>query len=112
MHHVRPARSGAADVTLQSAQIRLGAQHGLEFLVCLRRLRRLQTELSRAGLEPAYSYVSLTEVSEYAAGIPGEMREARGVPHQLYWYTVNGTTVWGATARILHQLLELAMKEL
>jgi 8-oxo-dGTP pyrophosphatase MutT (NUDIX family) len=41
-----------------------------------------------------------------------EMREARGVPHQLYWYTVNGTTVWGATARILHQLLELAMKEL
>jgi 8-oxo-dGTP pyrophosphatase MutT (NUDIX family) len=40
-----------------------------------------------------------------------EMREARGVPYQLYWYTVNGTTVWGATARILHQLIELATEE-
>jgi 8-oxo-dGTP pyrophosphatase MutT (NUDIX family) len=41
-----------------------------------------------------------------------EMREARGVPYQLFWYTVSGTTVWGATARILHQLIELAMKEI
>jgi hypothetical protein len=30
---------------------------------------------------------------------------------ELYWYTVEGTTVWGATARILHQLIELAKKE-
>ena len=43
----------------------------------LRRLRLLQTDLQRAGLEIPYSYVSLTEISEYAAGIPEEMREAR-----------------------------------
>jgi 8-oxo-dGTP pyrophosphatase MutT (NUDIX family) len=37
-----------------------------------------------------------------------EHRVARGVPHSIYWYTVEGTVVWGATARILHQLLELS----
>jgi peroxiredoxin len=46
----------------------------------LRRLRRLQTELRRSGLVPAGSYVSLTEVSEYAQGIPEEMRQARLYP--------------------------------
>ncbi|HVB06969.1 MAG TPA: chlorite dismutase family protein [Acidimicrobiales bacterium] len=40
-------------------------------------LRRLQSELRRAGVAPSYSYVSRTEVSEYAAGAPAEMREAR-----------------------------------
>lgn len=40
-----------------------------------------------------------------------EIREREGVQYQLYWYTVQGTVVWGATARILHQLLELALKE-
>jgi 8-oxo-dGTP pyrophosphatase MutT (NUDIX family) len=40
-----------------------------------------------------------------------EMREHEGSLFQLYWYTVEGTTVWGATARILHQLIELANKE-
>ena len=37
-----------------------------------------------------------------------EMRDREGVPYQLYWYTVQGTVVWGATARILYQLIELA----
>lgn len=46
----------------------------------LRRLRQLQTGLRRSGLELAGSYVSLTEVSEYAAGIPEEMRQARLYP--------------------------------
>lgn len=41
-----------------------------------------------------------------------EMREHEGVQYQLYWYTVEGTVVWGATARILHQLIELAGAEL
>lgn len=41
------------------------------------RLRRLQTALQQAGLEVADSYVSLTEVSEYAKGIPEAMKEAR-----------------------------------
>ncbi|HUJ25657.1 MAG TPA: CoA pyrophosphatase [Myxococcales bacterium] len=40
-----------------------------------------------------------------------EIREREGVEYQLYWYTVNGTVVWGATARILYQLIELASKE-
>ena len=37
-----------------------------------------------------------------------EDREREGVPYQLYWYTVQGTVVWGATARILYQLIELS----
>lgn len=41
------------------------------------RLRRLQTDLVRAGAELVSSYVSLTEVSEYAKGVPAEMRQAR-----------------------------------
>ena len=40
-------------------------------------LRRLQTALVDAGLELVDSYVSLTELSEYAAGVPEEMRRAR-----------------------------------
>ncbi len=41
------------------------------------RLRRLQTELTSAGLELVDSYVSLTEISEYAQGVPDEMKQAR-----------------------------------
>ena len=37
-----------------------------------------------------------------------EEREREGMTFQLYWYTVQGTVVWGATARILYQLIELA----
>jgi len=46
----------------------------------LRRLRLLQTELQTAGLEVVDSYVSLTEVSEYSAGVPEEMKQARLYP--------------------------------
>jgi chlorite dismutase len=41
------------------------------------KLRDLQTELMTAGLEVADSYLSLTEVSEYAQGVPDEMKQAR-----------------------------------
>ena len=41
------------------------------------RLRTLQTELVDAGLELVDSYVSLTELSEYAQGVPDEMKQAR-----------------------------------
>ena len=37
-----------------------------------------------------------------------EQRLRNGEPYELTWYTVGGATVWGATARILRQLLELA----
>ncbi len=44
------------------------------------RLRRLQTDLQSAGLSVGYSYVSLTEVSEYAEGLPDETKRARLYP--------------------------------
>jgi hydrogen peroxide-dependent heme synthase len=44
------------------------------------RLRELQSAVQRAGALPAASYVSLTEVSEYAAGVPEELRQARLFP--------------------------------
>ncbi len=40
-------------------------------------LRLLQTDLRLAGCEIAWSFVSRTELSEYAAGVPAQMREAR-----------------------------------
>jgi peroxiredoxin len=44
------------------------------------RLRRLQTEVAASGVVAVESYVSLTEVSEYAAGVPAELRQARLFP--------------------------------
>ncbi len=44
------------------------------------RLRALQTDLVAAGLELRDSYVSLTEVSEYAAGVPEKQRRIRLYP--------------------------------
>jgi peroxiredoxin len=41
------------------------------------RLRALQTGLQAAGLDVVSSYVSMTEVSEYAKGLPPEMLDAR-----------------------------------
>jgi hydrogen peroxide-dependent heme synthase len=43
-------------------------------------LRRLQTDLTRAGLNLVDSYVSMTEVSEYAKGMPEEMLKPRLYP--------------------------------
>ena len=45
-----------------------------------RTLRRLQTQLQDAGLDIVDSYVSITEVSEYATGMPEEMLRARLTP--------------------------------
>jgi chlorite dismutase len=44
------------------------------------RLRRFQTDLATAGLDVVDSYLSLTEVSEYAKGLPEEMKQARQYP--------------------------------
>ena len=43
-------------------------------------LRNFQTDLTRAGLNIVDSYVSLTELSEYAAGLPEETKQARLYP--------------------------------
>lgn len=53
-------------------------------------LRALQTDLAATGLELVDSYLSLTEVSEYAAGVPDEMKQARLYP-QL---PPEGKTAW------------------
>ena len=45
------------------------------------RLRRLQADLVAAGAELVSSYVSLTEISEYATGLPDEMKQARLYPN-------------------------------
>jgi len=61
----------------------LGHKADLGFMALgpdLWRLRRLQTALSDAGLEVVDSYVSLTEISEYAQGVPDEMKQARLFP--------------------------------
>ena len=58
----------------------LGHKADLAFMALgddLWRLRRLQTELTAAGLEVVDSYVSLTELSEYAQGVPDGLRQAR-----------------------------------
>jgi chlorite dismutase len=44
------------------------------------RLRTLQTGLGEAGLELVDSYLSLTELSEYAMGVPDEAKQARLYP--------------------------------
>lgn len=46
----------------------------------MRELKALQTGLQHAGLHIVDSYVSLTEVSEYAKGMPQEMLNARLYP--------------------------------
>jgi chlorite dismutase len=43
-------------------------------------LRHLQSQLQRAGLRVVDSYVSITEVSEYAAGLPEHMLQDRLYP--------------------------------
>ena len=58
----------------------LGHKADLGFMALgddLWRLRRLQAALQSAGLDLVDSYVSLTELSEYAQGVPEALREAR-----------------------------------
>ena len=61
----------------------LGHKADLGFLAVgpdLVRLRQLQSALQAAGLDVVDSYVSLTEVSEYAKGMPSEMLSPRLYP--------------------------------
>jgi peroxiredoxin len=77
---VKSAR--ADDHQVVTASI-LGHKADLAFMALgpdIVRLRRLQTELTAAGLDVVDSYVSLTEVSEYAQGLPEEMKRTRMYP--------------------------------
>jgi chlorite dismutase len=61
----------------------LGHKADLAFMALgpdLWRLRAFQTALTAAGLDVVDSYLSLTEVSEYAQGLPEEMKQARQFP--------------------------------
>ncbi len=61
----------------------LGHKADLGFMALgkdLWRLRTLQSDLCRAGLVLVDSYVSMTEASEYTAGMPQEMIDARLYP--------------------------------
>ncbi len=61
----------------------LGHKADLAFMALgpdLRELRRLQSGLQEAGLDVVDSYVSLTEISEYAGGMPDEMKKLRLYP--------------------------------
>ena len=77
---VEAARAEGAQVVCVSV---LGHKCDAAFMamhVDLRVLRRLQTALQHAGLDVVDSYVSLTEVSEYAKGMPEQMLNARLYP--------------------------------
>jgi chlorite dismutase len=61
----------------------LGHKADLGFMALgpdLWRLRQLQSDLAAAGLDIVDSYVSLTEVSEYAQGVPEELKQRRLYP--------------------------------
>ena len=61
----------------------LGHKADLAFMALdadLWNLRLLQRDLVATGLEPVASYVSLTEISEYAAGVPEELKQQRLYP--------------------------------
>ena len=80
---IQAVKSAEADGVQVVTVAMLGHKADVGFMALaadLWRLRRLQSDLQAAGLIVVDSYVSLTEVSEYAAGIPDEMKQARLYP--------------------------------
>jgi chlorite dismutase len=80
IHAVKGAEADGVQVVTVAM---LGHKADLGFVALgadLWRLRRFQSDLQLAGLVVVDSYVSLTEVSEYAAGIPDDMKQARLYP--------------------------------
>ena len=77
---VKAARDAEHQVVTASM---LGHKADMAFLIIgpdFTVLRRLQTALQVAGLDVVDSYVSLTEVSEYAKSMPAEMQSPRLYP--------------------------------
>jgi chlorite dismutase len=81
---VRTAVKAAEEAGVQVVPVAvLGHKADLGFMALgpdLWRLRALQTDLVAAGLELRDSYVSLTEVSEYAANVPEKQKRVRLYP--------------------------------
>lgn len=72
----------ASDCQVVTASI-LGHKCDVAFMVLgqdVGALREFQTALQSAGLRIVDSYLSITEVSEYAKGLPDEMQQARLYP--------------------------------
>ena len=77
---VDDARASSMQVVTVSI---LGHKSDVAFMVLSQdwvQLRKFQTSISAAGLDVVDSYVSLTEISEYAEGVPEEKRQARLYP--------------------------------
>lgn len=77
---VKAAEASGVQVVTVAA---LGHKADIAFMALhadLWELRYFQTALSQAGLDIVDSYVSLTELSEYAAGLPEEIKQARLYP--------------------------------
>ncbi|NNE73305.1 MAG: chlorite dismutase [Acidimicrobiales bacterium] len=76
-------KSAEADTVQVVAVAVLGHKADFAFMALgkdLWRLRRFQTEITDAGIDIIDSYVSLTELSEYAMGVPDEAKQARLYP--------------------------------
>ena len=77
---IETARASSMQVVTVSI---LGHKADVAFMVLGKdwvQLRKFQTSVVSAGLDVVDSYVSLTEISEYAQGVPEEMRNARLYP--------------------------------
>jgi chlorite dismutase len=80
---VRAVKDAGADGYQVVTVAMLGHKADIGFMIIgddLWRLRRVQTALVSAGLDLGASYVSVTELSEYAPGLPDEMKQARLYP--------------------------------
>ncbi len=80
MAAVRAAEADGAQVVCTAL---LGHKADIGFMVLAEDwgvLRRFQTAVQRTGLAVVNSYVSLTEISEYAKGVPEPMKQARLYP--------------------------------
>jgi hydrogen peroxide-dependent heme synthase len=80
VHAVKTAEADGIQVVTAAM---LGHKADIGFMAVgpdLWRLRRLQSDLQGAGIIVTSSYVSVTEVSEYAAGLPDDMKQARLYP--------------------------------
>ncbi len=83
-HKIEETVQDALESSMQVVTVSiLGHKADIAFMVLSEdwvQLRKFQTNLSAAGLDLVDSYVSLTEISEYAQGVPEEMRNARLYP--------------------------------
>ena len=83
-HKIEEIVQDALESSIQVVTVSiLGHKADIAFMVLSEdwvQLRKFQTNLSAAGLDLVDSYVSLTEISEYAQGVPEEMRNARLYP--------------------------------